>query len=63
MSVCVLIFFSTVGIWARNQTPEVIAQISRADSGLTHSNSACCDSVACYSIAIAHLINNPGDNR
>ena len=41
---------------------EKIAEIARADCKMTHPNAACCDAVTCYSIAIAYLINHPGDN-
>eukprot|EP00026_Physarum_polycephalum_P012653 Phypoly_transcript_12979.p1 GENE.Phypoly_transcript_12979~~Phypoly_transcript_12979.p1 ORF type:complete len:284 (+),score=30.80 Phypoly_transcript_12979:151-1002(+) len=52
-----------LGVFAHNLEPEQIAEIARADCATTHPNPTCGDAVACYAIAIAHLLNNPGDNR
>lgn len=52
-----------IGIWGHRQTPAQIAEIARLDSSLSHPNECCWQSVACYSIAIAHLINNAGDRQ
>lgn len=50
-----------IGIWAHRQSPTQIAEIARLDSCLSHPNECCWQSVACYSIAIAHLINHTDD--
>lgn len=50
-----------IGIWAHRQATEKIADIAQLDSCLSHPNESCWQSVACYSIAIAHLINHIGD--
>jgi len=52
-----------LAVWGRNFTPDQIAYICRADSQLSHPNPVCGDAGAVYCIAIAHLINHPGDNK
>ncbi len=52
-----------IGIWGHKLKTNDIALIAREDSRLSHSNKSCRDAVACYSIAIAHLMNHPGDRR
>lgn len=36
---------------------------ARSESALTHPNESCCDAVAAYALAIAHLIGFPGDRN
>lgn len=50
-----------IGVFAHSLGVDQIASLARMDSEITHPNDACCDSVACYSIAIASLVRNPGD--
>jgi ADP-ribosyl-[dinitrogen reductase] hydrolase len=52
-----------IGIWAHKLKPNDVALIAREDSRLSHSNKSCRDAVACYSIAIAHLMNHLGDRK
>jgi ADP-ribosyl-[dinitrogen reductase] hydrolase len=54
---------SPIGIWAHRLKANDIALIAREDSRLSHPNKSCCDAVACYSIAIAHLMNHLGDRQ
>jgi ADP-ribosyl-[dinitrogen reductase] hydrolase len=48
-----------LAIWGHALPASVLAEWARADSGLSHPNLACTDSVAAYVIAIAHLLNHP----
>jgi ADP-ribosyl-[dinitrogen reductase] hydrolase len=50
-----------LGIWGHRMRTNDLALIARVDSRLSHPNKSCRDAVACYSIAIAHLMNHPGD--
>lgn len=50
-----------IGVFSCQRSNAEIAELARADSSLTHPNKACCDAVACYAIAIAHLVATPGD--
>lgn len=52
-----------VGIFAHKLPASQIATLAKRDNNITHPHVTCGDCVACYSIAIAHLINHPGDNR
>lgn len=52
-----------IGVFGHRLSAVEIAALSRRDSELTHPNDACCDAVACYSIAIASLVRHPGDRR
>lgn len=51
-----------LAIWGYALAPSALAEWARADSGLSHPNSSCTDSVAAYVIAIAHLLTHPGDS-
>tara|TARA_R110002073_G_scaffold208011_4_gene368415 strand:- start:21504 stop:22508 length:1005 start_codon:yes stop_codon:yes gene_type:complete len=51
-----------LAIWGHALPVGVLAEWARADSRLSHPNVACTDSVAAYVIAIAHLLNHPGDS-
>lgn len=50
-----------LGVLGRGRTPEQIAALAFEDSGLSHPNPSCCEAVACYAIAIASLVDTPGD--
>jgi len=52
-----------LGIWGHKLKVNEIARISREDSSLSHPNQSCVYAVTCYAIAIASLINNPGDRK
>lgn len=50
-----------LGIWGINYKDEELGEFARQDSRLSHPNPSCTDAVACYAIAIAHLIRSSGD--
>lgn len=50
-----------LGVWGRHLTPAALADCARQDSCLSHPNPSCWQAVACYSMAIAHLMNHRGD--
>jgi ADP-ribosyl-[dinitrogen reductase] hydrolase len=52
-----------LGIWGHGLKTNDLALIARVDSRLSHPNRSCRDAVACYSIAIAHLMNHQGDRK
>ena len=52
-----------LGIWGHNLEPSEIADRARQDTALSHPNPSCGFAVACYSIAIASLIEHSGDPR
>lgn len=52
---------SSLGIWGRVFNDNDIATFAQKDSSLSHPNSSCWQAVACYSIAIARLMNKHGD--
>lgn len=52
-----------LAIWSAGQTNRVIAHNARMDAMLSHPNRVCQDCNALYCIAIAYLIQNPGDAR
>lgn len=52
---------SPIGVWAHDEPDDRIAEYARLDSRLSHPNPSCADAVACYAIAIAHLVRAPGD--
>ena len=49
-----------LGIWGHNLEIAAIANYARQNSALSHPNPSCGFAVACYSIAIATLIKQPG---
>lgn len=55
-----LMRITPLGIWAHGLAPEKIAQLAIHDTSLSHPNHSCGYAVACYSIAIATLIVQPG---
>jgi len=52
---------SSLGVWGHDLSPVELADCARLDSSLSHPNPSCGDAEACYAIAIAHLVANPGD--
>lgn len=50
-----------LGVLGCGTEPEAIAVLAFEDSALSHPNPSCCEAVACYTIAIASLIEVPGD--
>ncbi|MBI3652644.1 MAG: ADP-ribosylglycohydrolase family protein [Acidobacteria bacterium] len=52
-----------LGVWGHRLKIHELALFAREDSRLSHSNRSCRDAVACYAIAIAHLMNEPGDGQ
>lgn len=50
-----------LGIWGHQLPVDELAEKARQDSKLSHPNSSCQDAVACYTIAIARLVANPGN--
>jgi ADP-ribosylglycohydrolase len=50
-----------LGIWGSRLEAKQLAQYAIEDSRLSHPNESCGHAVACYSIAIASLIENQGD--
>jgi len=53
---------SPLGVWGFNLQDNEIAAMAFQDCSLTNPNQSCCDSVAAYSIAIASLMRQPGNN-
>lgn len=52
-----------LGIWGHNLKIHDLALLAREDSALSHPNKSCRDAVACYAIAIAHLLSHPGERE
>jgi ADP-ribosylglycohydrolase len=52
-----------LGIWGYRLDANVLAQYARQDSALSHPNPSCGDAVACYVLAIARLLQVPGDRH
>ena len=50
-----------LGVLGHGRVPEAIAVLAFEDSSLSHPNPSCCEAVACYAIAIASLVDTPGD--
>lgn len=50
-----------LAIWGFNLSEKKLAHYAFQDSSLSHPNITCCESVACYIIAIASLIRSGGD--
>ena len=50
-----------LGVIGSRLSEREIALIASSDSSLTHPNRSCCDAVAAYSLAVAHLVRSPGD--
>ncbi len=58
-----LMRISPLGIWGYQFSNEELARFAQQDSRLSHPNLSCCYAVACYTIAIASLIREPGDRK
>ena len=56
-----LMRITPLGIWGSRLDDDELAQYSQRDSSLSHPNESCCHAVASYVIAIASLIENPGN--
>jgi len=54
---------SPLGIWGYQFSNEELARFAQQDSRLSHPNPSCCYAVACYTIAIASLLRQPGDRQ
>lgn len=52
-----------LGVWGHRLTATILADCARQDSCLSHPNPSCWQAVACYSIAIAHLMTHLGDRQ
>lgn len=52
-----------LGVWGRHLSPVALADYARQDSCLSHPNPSCWQAVACYSIALAHLMTHLGDRQ
>ncbi|CAI5498198.1 unnamed protein product [Closterium sp. Naga37s-1] len=50
-----------LAVWAHRLPPHAVAQCAALDASLSHTNPTCRAASSAYCIAIAHLINNPGD--
>ncbi|CAI5996152.1 unnamed protein product [Closterium sp. NIES-64] len=50
-----------LAVWAHRLPPHAVAQCAALDASLSHTNPTCRAASAAYCIAIAHLINHPGD--
>ncbi len=55
-----LMRITPLGIWGHDLEVSEIANFARQDTSLSHPNHSCGYAVACYSIAIATLIKQPG---
>lgn len=55
-----LMRISPLGVWGYRCTDEALADFARQDSSLSHPNLSCRAAAACYSIAIASLMRQPG---
>ncbi|MEZ4866125.1 MAG: ADP-ribosylglycohydrolase family protein [Caldilineaceae bacterium] len=52
-----------LGVWGRHLSASELADCARQDSCLSHPNPSCWQAVACYVIALAHLLNHLGDRQ
>lgn len=58
-----LMRITPLGIWGHNLEAAEIAECAIADTSLSHPNPSCGFAVACYSIAVASLIQQPGERK
>lgn len=58
-----LMRIAPLGIWGYRLDDAELAQYAQEDCRLSHPHPTCCDAVACYTIAIASLIREPGDRQ
>ena len=54
---------SPLGIWGYKLKAEELALFAKEDSSLSHPNESCIYAVACYAIAIAHLVKALGERE
>lgn len=52
---------SPIALWARHMPALVIADYAKIDARLTHPHVNCQDANALFCVALAHLVENPGD--
>jgi ADP-ribosyl-[dinitrogen reductase] hydrolase len=52
-----------LSVYCRNKDDDDIYKLTKIDVCLTHTHPCVVQTVTCYSIAIAHLINNKGDSK
>ncbi|KAI5059817.1 hypothetical protein GOP47_0026136 [Adiantum capillus-veneris] len=50
-----------MAIWLAGESSELVARAAKEDALLSHPNPVCQECNAVYSLAIAHLLTNPGD--
>jgi ADP-ribosyl-[dinitrogen reductase] hydrolase len=58
-----LMRITPLGIWGHKLDDQTLARYAQQDSQLSHPNPSCCHAVACYCIAIANLLRQPGDRQ
>lgn len=58
-----LMRITPLGIWGHKLDDLTLAEYAQQDSQLSHPNPSCCHAVACYCIAIANLLRQPGDRQ
>ena len=58
-----LMRITPLAIWGHHLAPTEIANLAILDTSLSHPNNSCGYAVACYCIAIATLIQHPGDRE
>ncbi|WP_036485298.1 ADP-ribosylglycohydrolase family protein [Myxosarcina sp. GI1] len=56
-----LMRITPLAIWGKDLATDELADFARQDSALSHPNPSCGYAVACYCIAIAHLLDYSGD--
>eukprot|EP00877_Chromochloris_zofingiensis_P007455 jgi/Chrzof1/2963/Cz12g06070.t1 len=57
-----LMRITPLAVWSHTCADDVITEHARRDTSLTHPDAATQDASATYCLAIAHLINHPGDS-
>lgn len=58
-----LMRISPLGVWGYQRDNLVLANYAQQDSLLSHANESCCQSVACYTLAIASLMQDLGNRE
>lgn len=58
-----LMRITPLGIWGYKFDDEQLAKFAQLDSQLSHPNTSCLHAVSCYVIAIASLMQNPGQRE
>ena len=54
---------SPLGVFGRSCRTDELARFAQAEAALSHPNETCLHAASCYVIAIASLMNHPGDRR